>query len=72
MTESAATSLRRPNSKPLPDDTGDTGGFQARSLAAWKRASILHLVDLKKDAWSPTITELRVCPRSDRIVREPK
>ncbi len=50
MTESATTPFRRPHSKPMPEDTGDSGDFQARSLVGWKRAAILHLVDLKPQA----------------------
>ncbi len=56
-------------SNPLVADQGD---FQARSLDAWKRASILHLVDLKRAGYSPTQTELAVDQRSDRIIAEPE
>lgn len=43
----------------------------ARDRQREARASILHLVDLKRDGWSPCFTELRV-DRRDRIIAEPQ
>ncbi len=53
-------------------DTGDASNYQVRTLAAWQRASIWHLLDLKKDGWSPRHTELVIDPRTDRVVKRPE
>ncbi len=54
-----------------PTTSDAASSYDLRILVAWRRASILHLLDLKRAGYSPTRTELVVDRRSDRILAEP-
>ena len=57
-------------------ETDDSDDLIQKSAAAERarriRAGVLHLVDLKRQKYSPLFTELVVDPRTDRITALPQ